>query len=86
MLQRNELITEFDARRLETWIDIFERSALGLLNGCPPHQEVERYAQYIIDSGPGENIAFFISLMQQFLDDPDTSDPTVVAEALNSSP
>ncbi|HEX8912417.1 MAG TPA: hypothetical protein VF796_08655 [Humisphaera sp.] len=82
MLRRNKLITEADARRLETWIDIFERSALGLLGGCPPHYEVERYAQYVIDSGPGENIAFFIPLMQQLLDDPDASDPTVVAEAL----
>ncbi|MAG94355.1 MAG: hypothetical protein CMJ48_11470 [Planctomycetaceae bacterium] len=82
MLQRNNLITSDDTRRLETWIDIFERSALGLLIGCPPHAEVERYAQYIIDVGPGGNIAFFIPLMQRFLNDPDILDPTVVAEAL----
>lgn len=82
MLQRNKLITSDDAQRLETWIDIFERSALGLLNGCPPYYEVERYAQYIVDVGPGDNISFFIPLMNQLLDDPDTTDPTVVAEAL----
>lgn len=82
MLQRNNLITADDTCRLETWINIFERSALGLLNGCPPHYQVERYAQYIIDVGPGENIDFFVQLMQRFLDDPDTTDPTVVVEAL----
>jgi hypothetical protein len=82
MLQRNRLITDEDTRRLEQWVDVFERTALGLLNGCPPYCEVERYAQYIIDVGPGENISFFIPLMIQFLEDPDTTDPTVIAEAL----
>ncbi|CAK9015899.1 Uncharacterized protein SCF082_LOCUS12953, partial [Durusdinium trenchii] len=82
MLQRNNLITPDDTKRLETWIEIFERTALGLLNGCPPCCEVERYAQYINDVGAGDNVSFFIPLMSHFLDDPDTTDPTVVAEAL----
>jgi hypothetical protein len=82
MLQRNNLITMDDTARLECWITIFEKTALGLLNGCSPQDEVERYAQYIIDVGPGENIAFFIPLMSRFLDVPDRTDPTVVAEAL----
>jgi len=82
MLQRNHLITPDDIKRLECWVTIFEKTTLGLLNGCPPHCEVERYAQYIIDVGPGQNVSFFISLMVQFLDDPDVTDPTVVAEAL----
>ncbi|MDB5334594.1 MAG: hypothetical protein JWN70_213 [Planctomycetaceae bacterium] len=84
MLRRNNLISEEDIRRLESWIEIFERSTFGLLRGCPPHDEVERYAQYIIDVGPSDNIRYFIPLMQRFLEDPDcsSSDPSVIAEAL----
>ncbi|WP_166828417.1 hypothetical protein [Thalassoroseus pseudoceratinae] len=82
MLQRNNLITPDDTRRLETWIDVFERTALGLLRGCPPYIEVERYAQYVIDFGPGDNISFFIPLMIRLLDNSEIQDPTVVVEAL----
>lgn len=82
MLQRNKLITPDDTQRLETWIHTFEQSALGLIRGCPPHYEVEGYAQYLVDVGPGDNISFFIPIMVQFLDDPDVTDPTVVLAAL----
>ena len=82
MLQRNKLITPADTSRLELWIDIVERTALGLLIGCPPHSEVERYAQYVIDVGWRDNIDFFVPLMVDAVEDADNSDPSVVAEAL----
>ena len=84
MLKRNKLISADDAKRLETWVDLIEWAALFLLSGRPPHLVLAGlgYAQYIVDHGPGENVAFFVSLMRRALDDPGMDDPTAIAKAL----
>lgn len=83
MLQRNRLITEADSRRLESWIDILEWSIEGVLNGCPPHFRVIRYAEYLTTYGPWSNVSFFLPYMVRYLqDDDETMDPTSIANAL----
>jgi hypothetical protein len=69
ILQRNKLITTQDSKRLEVWIDTVERTAVGLLVGLPPHDEVQNYAQYIVDVGWWDNIDFFIPLMDRAVSD-----------------
>jgi hypothetical protein len=81
MLQRNRLITESDAKRIEMWIDTIERTAWGFLRGNPPEMEVERYANYVASVGWWENIDFFIPFMLRGLEDPELTDPSVLAEA-----
>jgi hypothetical protein len=81
-LQRNKLIAAHDVARLKTWIDTIEDTALGFLRGCRPQDRIEGYCQYVVDVGPGENIEFFVPLMQKYLDDPDCSCPCIVFEAL----
>lgn len=82
MLQRNRLIRPADAERLGVWVDVVEGTAWGLLRGLPPHEEVERYADYVARFGWWENIDFFVPLMTRWLGDEINSDPSVVAEAL----
>ena len=82
MLRRNNLIPPADVRRLERWVDVIESTAWGLMRGCPPYQEVEGYANYLVEVGPSSNIEFFIPLMRRWLSDESTPDPSVVAEAL----
>jgi hypothetical protein len=75
MLQRNRLITAEDTRRLELWIDTVEQTALRLLEGQPPHLTVYHYADYIVEAGVWwDNIAFFMSLMDRAVSDPNTFD------------
>jgi hypothetical protein len=74
MLQRNKLITDADATRLELWIDTIEQTALSLLGGRPPHHAVYHYAEYILTAGWWENIEFFIPLMDHAVSDPDIND------------
>lgn len=75
MLQRNKLITAEDAKRLELWIDTVEQTALGLLAGQPPHLTIYHYADYIVQAGAWwDNIAFFITLMDRAVADPNTFD------------
>jgi hypothetical protein len=84
MLQRNKLITAADSALLRQWIDILEGSSLSLLTGCPPYYQVRHYAEYILQHRPGENVDFFIPLMCQYLDDPDSTDPDPIPEALGT--
>lgn len=82
MLQRNKLISQSDTTLLQRWIDIVEYGALHMLSGRPPYQEVNSYAEYVIEYGPGDNVDFFIPLMCQYLDDPDSVDPEPIPQAL----
>jgi hypothetical protein len=82
MLQRNNLITAADTELLRQWISILEWCSLRLLRGSPPSYVVNSYAEYIIEHGPGENVDFFIPLMCQYLDNPDSTDPEPIPQAL----
>lgn len=82
MLQRNHLITPADTKQLAIWIETIERSALAILGGCPADVAISGYAEYIQHYPHGENIAYFIPLMQRYLDDCDGSDPAPIPEAL----
>jgi hypothetical protein len=74
MLQGNKLITADDSRRLESWVDAIEQTALSLLSGCPPHKAVYHYAQYIVAERWWDNIVFFVPLMAQAVSDPEIGD------------
>lgn len=82
VLQRNKLISPSDTTLLRRWIDVIEYGALHMLNGRPPYLEVNSYAEYVIEYGPGENVDFFIPLMCQYLDDLESTDPEPIPQAL----
>jgi hypothetical protein len=82
MLQRNKLITAADTALLRRWVEILEICSLRLLRGSPPYSQVNSYAEYILAYGPGENVDFFIPLMCQYLDNPDSTDPEPIPQAL----
>lgn len=84
MLQSNKLVTDEDTLRLSRWINIVESTAHGLLHGCPPYLQIERYCEYVSELGHGHNAEFFVPLMIQYLDDPAIADPTGVVKALGS--
>jgi hypothetical protein len=82
MLKRNKLITDADAKLLEEWTQILERTGLSLLNGCPPYYQIETYAEYISNHDHCDDLAFAIPYFREWLDDPDFNDPTVVLAAI----
>jgi len=83
MLQRNRLITAADTARLERWVGTLEIVALRLLRGWPPHHAVYHYAEYVVEVGWWDNVAFFIGLMGRAVSDPEVSDAIeTVAQAL----
>jgi hypothetical protein len=82
MLQRNNLITDADARRLERWVDAVEQTALHLLQGSPPHQAVYHYAEYVVADRCWDNIGFFIPLMQRAVAAPEPFAGTMILRAL----
>jgi hypothetical protein len=83
MLQRNQLITAADTARLERWVGTVEIVALRLLRGWPPHQAVYHYAEYVVEVGWWDNVAFFVSLMSQAMSDPEVGDAIeTIAQAL----
>src|SRR5687767_2277133 len=51
MLRRNDLITPPDAKRLEAWVSVIERTAWRLLRGQVPHEVLDGYAEYVAGSG-----------------------------------
>jgi hypothetical protein len=82
MLQRNHLITPEDVRRLRAQVWTLETTALSFLWSNSPIDNVEGYAQYVIDFGPWDNAEFFLPLLQAVVADPDSFDPSVAALAL----
>jgi hypothetical protein len=81
-LRRNQLISDADSSRLATWVDMIERTMLGLLRGQPPHEVVSYYATYITQAGWWENIHSFILLMKQAVSDPDVVVSSLILRAL----
>jgi hypothetical protein len=82
MLQRNKLISADDVKKLDRWVHLIERTALGLLAHPKPWIWIDGYAEYLAHWPPGDNIKFFVPLMVRFLEDPETLEPTNVAAAL----
>jgi len=83
MLQRNRLITAADTARLERWVGTLEIVALRLLRGWPPHHAVYHYAEYVVEVGGWDNVAFFVGLMGRAVADPEVSDAIeTIAQAL----
>lgn len=74
LLQRNKLITAADTARLELWVNTLERTVLNLLGSWPPHHAVYYYAEYIVEVGWWDNVAFFVALMEQAVSDPEIFD------------
>lgn len=82
MLQRNKLISATDTALLRRWVDILGSCSLSLLQGSPPFYQANSYSEYILEHAPGENVDFFIPLMCQYLDNPDSTDPEPIPQAL----
>ena len=82
MLKRNSLITESDAILLKEWNDIIESIGLGLMQGLPPHLEIERYASYISRHEHCGNLEFTIPYFKQWLEDPICNDPSEILPAI----
>lgn len=62
---------------------MLEIAALRLLHGWPPHHAVYNYAEYLVEVGWWDNVAFFVGLMGQVVSDLGVSDAIkTIAQAL----